>query len=77
MLNALWVLSNVGCDSYQSALHVLTNDVFNTVNQKMLSQNFAVRKEAMIVVGHILTCLQSEHLYSVLEMDDSLLTNYL
>ena len=31
----------------------------------------------MIVVGHILTCLPAEHLFSALEMDDNLLVNYL
>ena len=43
----------------------------------MQSQNFAVRKEAMIVVGNILTCLPTQHLFSALEMDDNILVNYL
>ena len=68
--DTMWLLSNVACDSADTAMCIIQNDIFNKIVQKMATSSIEIRKEAMIVVGHTLTCMPNEHLVEVLEIDD-------
>lgn len=70
-------MSNIACDSEGSALKVVLNDVFDTVVDKLShSVDFEIKKEAMMVVGNVLTCMPMQHVREVLDKYDQMLHHY-
>ena len=76
VLDVMWTLTNIACDSAEAAINIGTNDIFEAVVQKLESQNFHLRKEAIFVVGNVLTCLPGENLYEFIVQNDDMLTHY-
>jgi hypothetical protein len=60
-------MANLACDSPTSAMAVIQNEIFETILQKIGSLNFEVRKEAIICVGNVLTCMPVQHLKELLQ----------
>lgn len=57
-VEVLWCLSNIACDSAESAVAIIRNDLFQTLMEKVQnSERIEVRKESMITIGNILTSM--------------------
>ena len=74
---ALWVLTNIACDSEEAAYQVLQSDLFSRTLELMERHQIEVKKEAHHVVGNVLTCLKPVYLLETLKIYDQLLRSYL
>ena len=64
---ALWTLSNIACDSPESATIFANNDIFNTIAFLMVDSTvLEIKKECMITIGNLVTCLPVEVLDKIL-----------
>ena len=74
----LWAASNIACESEDFAQKIVENDLFNTVASKLEQSNsFEIKKEAIIVVGNVLTTISPQLLEPLLDHYQSLLTSYM
>lgn len=66
--DTLWVLSNVACDSVESAKLLVSHNIFSIVVKKMASHvALDCRSEAIITVGNLLWTLPPETTLALLQ----------